>query len=142
MQKYFDEHNIKIFTQDIVRKTVLEIRNNKLPDPKLIPSCGSFFKNAIVESWQLNSLKSIDPNIPLYDMGNSTYKIPAGWLIENTGLKGKVFSGMKVYEKNALVLINESATRYEDVSIARDEIVNAVRDKFGIILQQEPLEIK
>lgn len=141
LQKYFDEHNIKLFTQDIVRNAVLEIRNNKLPDPKILPSSGSFFKNAIVEKWQLNDLRVIDPNIPLYDMGSGNYKIPTGWLIEHSGLKGKLLHGMRVYDKNTLVIVNESATSYNDLALARDEIIGAVRDKFHIQIQQEPLEI-
>jgi len=141
LQKYFDEHNIKIFTQEIVRNAVLEIRKNKLPDPTILPNSGSFFKNSIVEEWQLSDLRKIDPNIPLYDMGNGKYKVPSGWLIENTGFKGKLIHGMRVYDKNALVLVNESATSYNDLAIARDEIVGKVRDKFRIQIEQEPIEI-
>ena len=141
LQKYFDEHNIKIFTQDIVRNSVIEIRKNKLPDPAVLPNSGSFFKNSMVENWQLNDLKLIDPNIPLYDMGNGKFKVPSGWLIEKAGLKGELVHGMRVYDKNALVLINESATSYKDLAIARDEIIGKVRDKFRIQIEQEPLEI-
>lgn len=142
LQKYFDEHNIKIYTQDIIRKSVIDIRSQKLPDPSIEPNSGSFFKNAIVENWQINNLKMIDPNIPLHEMGDGTYKVPAGWLIENCGLKGQVFFGIKVYEKNALVLVNESANSYQNLADAKAKIIGAVRDKFGIILEQEPLEIK
>jgi len=141
LQKYFDEHNIKLFTQGIVRNTVLEIRKSKLPDPKDFPSAGSFFKNAIVEDWQLDDLRAIDPNMPMYDMGDGKFKIPSGWLIEHAGLKGKLIHGMRVYDKNALILVNESATSYNDLANARDEITNAIRDKFRIQIQQEPLEI-
>lgn len=141
LQKYFDEHNIKIFTQKIIRDTVIEIRKSKLPDPKSFPSSGSFFKNSIVENWQLKDLKAIDPNIPLYDMGDNKYKIPSGWLIEHAGLKGKLIHGMRIYDKNALVLVNESASSYEDLSNARDEIIGTIRDKFRIQIEQEPLEI-
>ncbi|MBC7943135.1 UDP-N-acetylmuramate dehydrogenase [Candidatus Saccharibacteria bacterium] len=141
LQAYFDERNIKIFTQDIVRKAVIDIRTNKLPDPNLLPNTGSFFKNAIVEDWQLNDLRAINPDIPTYDMGDGHYKIPAGWLIEQTGLKGKVLHGIKIHDKNALVLINESATSYRDLARARDEIIGAVRDKFNVQIEQEPLEI-
>lgn len=141
LQTYFDEHNIKIFTQDIVRNSVIEIRKNKLPDPTILPNSGSFFKNSMVETWQLNDLKSIDPNIPLYDMGNGKFKVPSGWLIEQAGLKGTLIHGMRVYDKNALVLVNESATSYNDLANARDEIIGKVRDKFQIQIEQEPLEM-
>lgn len=141
LQKYFDEHNIKLFTQKIIRDAVLELRSIKLPDPANLPNSGSFFKNAIVESWQVEDLKKTDPSIPLYDMGNGKYKVPAGWLIEHVGLKGQLLHGIRVYEKNALVLINESATSYADLANARDEIIKQVISKFHIQIEQEPLEI-
>lgn len=74
-------------------------------------------------------------------MPNDTYKIPTGWLIEQTGLKGTVLHGIKVHDKNALVLINESAQSFADLEAARDEIIGQVRDKFRIIIEQEPLQI-
>ncbi len=141
LQKYFDERNVTMFTQEIVRDAVIDIRTNKLPDPKLLPNSGSFFKNAVVESWQLNELKSKYPNIPVFDMGDGKFKIPSGWLIEQTGLKGQVLHGIKIHDKNCLVLINQSATGYSDLAQARDEIIGAVRDKFRVQIEQEPLEI-
>jgi UDP-N-acetylmuramate dehydrogenase len=141
LQTYFDQHSITIFTQEIIRNAVIDIRTNKLPDPNVFPNTGSFFKNAIVEDWQLNDLRAINPNIPTFDMGDGHFKVPTGWLIEQTGLKGKVLHGIKVHDKNALVLINESATSYGDLADARDEIIGAVRDKFKIQIEQEPLEI-
>lgn len=141
LEEYFAEHNIGIFTQDVVRKAVIDIRTNKLPDPDVFPNTGSFFKNAIVEDWQLNDLRLINPDIPIYDMGDGHFKVPTGWLIEQTGLKGSVLHGIKVHDKNALVLINQSASSYRDLERARDEIIGAVRDKFKIQIEQEPLEI-
>lgn len=141
LQKYLDDHNIKIFTQDIIRDAVIDLRKSKLPDPKFLPNTGSFFKNTIVEAWQLSDLRAIDPNIPLYDMGNGHFKIPTGWLIERAGLKGKLLHGIRIYANNALILINESATSYNDLAMTRNEIINKVRDMFRIQIQQEPLEI-
>ena len=74
-------------------------------------------------------------------MPDGRFKVPTGWLIEQTGLKGQVLHGMRVHDKNALVLINESATSYSDLAAARDEIIGAVRDMFHIIIEQEPLEL-
>ena len=74
-------------------------------------------------------------------MGSGNYKIPTGWLIEHAGLKGKLLNGMRVYDKNALVLVNESATSYNDLVSARNEIIGKVRDKFRIQIEQEPIEI-
>ena len=141
LQAYFDAHAITQFSGDIVRRAVIDIRTNKLHDPKILPNAGSFFKNAIIEDWQLNDLRANNPDIPAYDMGEGKYKIPSGWLIEHAGFKGKVIHGIKVHDKNTLVLINESATSYADLAVARDEIITGVRDMFGITIEQEPLEI-
>jgi UDP-N-acetylmuramate dehydrogenase len=141
LQKYFDEHNIQTFTPKIIRDAIIEIRKNKLPDPQILPNSGSFFQNAIVDSKQLEDLKAINPNIPSYDIGDGKYKIPSGWLIEHAGLKGKLLHGMRVHDKNALVLINESATSYDDLAQARDEIIKKIYDIFHVQIQQEPLEI-
>jgi UDP-N-acetylmuramate dehydrogenase len=141
LQTYFDEHGIQLFTPQIVRDAVTDIRTNKLPDPAIYPNTGSFFKNAIIEDWQLADLHAAHPDMPSYDMGDGRYKIPTGWLIEQVGLKGQVIHGMKVHNKNTLVLINESATSYHDLAAARDQIAASVRDKFNIQIEQEPLEI-
>lgn len=141
LQKYLDEHSIKMFTVDVIRDTVIEIRKNKLPDPTILPNSGSFFKNAIVEEWQLADLRKINPEIPVFELGDGRYKIPSGWLIEKVGLKGSLINGMRIYDKNALVLVNESATSYNDLATARDEIIGKVRDTFRIQIQQEPLEM-
>lgn len=141
LQAYFDEHAISIFTQQTVRDAVAAIRADKLPDPAVKPSAGSFFKNAFIESWQLPDLQAKYPDIKAFAMGNDTYKISTGWLIETAGLKGQLLHGMRVHDKNALVLINESATSYADLAAAREEIIGKVRDTFQILIEQEPLEI-
>lgn len=141
LQKYFDEHNISVFTQQVVRDAVMAIRADKLPDPAIKPNTGSFFKNAIIESWQRDELLQQYPDAKMYDMADGRVKIPSGWLIERAGLKGQVLHGMRVNDKNALVLINESATSYADLAAARDEIIGKIRDTFRIQIEQEPLEI-
>lgn len=141
VEKYFTEHAITLFTPQAIRDAVIAIRTDKLPDPKQRPNTGSFFKNAIIEDWQLNDLRQTYPDIPTYDMPDGNFKVPTGWLIEQTGLKGQLLHGMRVHDKNALVLINESATSYQDLADARDEIIGAVRDKFRIMISQEPLEM-
>lgn len=141
LQKYLDEHEIKMYTVDVIRDSVIEIRKNKLPDPSIFPNSGSFFKNAVVEQWQLDDLRKISSDIPIFELGDNRYKVPAGWLIENVGLKGSLLHGIRVYDKNALVLINESANSYEDLAYARDQVIGKVRDKFRVQIQQEPLEI-
>jgi UDP-N-acetylmuramate dehydrogenase len=141
LQKYFDEHAITLFTPKIVRDAVMDIRTDKLPDPAVQPNTGSFFKNAVVEDWQLDELRKEWPDIPAYDLGDKRFKVPTGWLIEQAGLKGQLLHGMRVHDKNALVLINETAASYHDLAAARDEIIGKIRDTFRIMIEQEPLQI-
>lgn len=141
LQRYFDEHSISVFTQQVVRDAVSTIRADKLPDPAVKPNTGSFFKNAIIESWQLDELLAHYPDVKTYPMGDGTVKVPSGWLIETAGFKGQLLHGMRVNDKNALVLINEAASSYADLAAARDEIIAKVRDTFRIQIEQEPLEI-
>lgn len=141
LQAYLDKNNISLYTHAAIRDAVLAIRADKLPDVKEYASAGSFFKNALVEDWKYNELKTQFPEMPGYDMADGTYKIPTGWLIEQAGLKGQVFHGMRVHTGNALVLINESAASYADLVAARNTIIGKVRDMFQIIIEQEPLEL-
>lgn len=141
LQRYLDANDITLYTPTTIRDAVTAIRADKLPDPKQRPNTGSFFKNAIIEDWQLDELRKEWPDIPSYDMGEKRYKIPSGWMIEHAGMKGKLLHGMRVHDKNALVLINESAVSYSDLAAAREEIIDAVRDTFHVQISQEPLEM-
>lgn len=141
VQKYLDERNVTLYTPQIIRDAVIAIRMEKLPDPKERPNSGSFFKNSIIENWQYGELLEQYPAMPSYEMANQHRKVPTGWLIDQTGLKGQLLHGIRVHDKNALVLINESATSYADLAAAREEIKTAVRAKFNIEINQEPLEL-
>ena len=141
LQRYIDENDIREVNLSVIRVAVLNIRSEKLPDPAELPSAGSFFKNALVEKWKLEELQKEYSDIPNYAMSDGKYKIPTGWLIDKAGLRGYRSHGMRVYEKNALVLVNDSATGYDDLAAIREEIVQIVFDKFGIKIEQEPLEL-
>ena len=141
LQRYIDENDIREVNLSVIRVAVLNIRSEKLPDPAELPSAGSFFKNALVEKWKLEELQKEYSDIPNYAMSDGRYKIPTGWLIDKAGLRGYRSHGMRVYEKNALVLVNDSATGYDNLAAIREEIVQIVFDKFGIKIEQEPLEL-
>ena len=141
LQRYIDENDIREVNLSVIRVAVLNIRSEKLPDPAELPSAGSFFKNALVEKWKLEELQREYSDIPNYAMSDGKYKIPTGWLMDKAGLRGYRSHGMRVYEKNALVLVNDSATGYDDLAAIREEIVQIVFDKFGIKIEQEPLEL-
>ena len=136
LQAWLDEHGVTEYTPEMIRHAVCEIRAAKLPDPAMIASSGSFFKNVYLTSdEEIEAAKA--RGIPVWDGG----KIPSGWLIEHAGLKGQVFHGMRVSDKASLVLINESARDYADLAAAREEIIRIVREKFGYTLEQEPMEL-
>ena len=136
LQRYFDENGITEYTPEAVRIAVRAIRESKLPDPAELASSGSFFKNVYLQSEaEIQAAKAA--GIPVWDDG----KIASGWLIENAGLKGQIFHGMRVSDKASLVLINESAKSYADLAAAREEIIKRVKDKYGYTLEQEPMEL-
>ncbi len=141
LQRHLDSSQITEYTPQSIRDAVLDVRADKLPDPKIVRNSGSFFKNAIVEKWQAEDLQKNYPDMPTYPMDENHVKIPTGWLIEQCDLKGELIHGMRVHKGNAVVLINESATHYDDLSLARQTIIDAVRDRFRISIDQEPLEL-
>lgn len=141
LQQYIENNDIREVNLSVIRVAVLNIRSEKLPDPAELPNAGSFFKNALIEKWQLENLQKEYPDIPNYAMSDGKYKIPSGWLIEQAGLKGVRSYGMRVHEKNVLVLVNDAATGYGDLAAIRGQIIQTVYDKFGIKIEQEPLEL-
>lgn len=121
-----------------IRKAIINIRKEKLPNPKEFPNVGSFFKNPIVLNEIAYKIIEEYPNAKFFALKDDFTKIPAGWLIENAGLKGESFGNVSVYSKNALVLVNNCNATSEDVLRAKNEIIKAVKEKFGIELEQEP----
>lgn len=139
LQRYIDEHGETDFSPTNIRRMVSEIRSDKLPDPKYVASAGSFFKNVYVDKKGADEAEK--KGIPVWRDTEGKGKINSGWLIEQCGLKGEEFYGFKVSDKAALVLINKNAKSYADLAKARAKIVDAVKEKFGYILEQEPVEI-
>lgn len=128
----FDEINLQN-----IRKAVIDIRNAKLPKPEITGNAGSFFKNPVVDKKILGQLQLNHPEIPFYSFDDETVKIPAGWLIEKAGWKGKKMGNVGVHEKQALVLINLGhATGNEVVQLAHS-IQQSVWEMFGIELEME-----
>ena len=141
LQSYIESHKIESYTPSTIRQAVLDLRQSKLPDPSLIPNSGSFFKNPLINSYDLAKLISKFPSIKYYKMPNDLYKIPAGWLIEQAGFKDKMINGIQVYSKNSLVLVNKSAKSYNDLAYAKNQIIKSIQKKFNITIEQEPVEL-
>lgn len=139
LEKYLAENNITDYSPKSIRAAVSAIRADKLPDPLKVASAGSFFKNIYLSDSEADKCEA--KGWPVYRSKEGN-KINSGWLIEQAGLAGQEFHGFRVSDKAALVLINESATSYEDLAKARAEITAKVYDKFGFWLEQEPVEIQ
>lgn len=120
-----------------VSRIVETIRRSKLPDPVKIGNSGSFFKNPIITEEQYDKLSTRFGNIPGYKAGDGLIKVPAGWLIEQCGFKGKRFGNVGVYDRQALVLMNYGGATGREVFELSERIQNEVMDKFDIHLEHE-----
>ena len=124
-------------TLPIVRKVIIEIRESKLPDPKVMGNAGSFFMNPIVAKEKLEALQRDYPLIPYYELPDGRVKIPAGWMIDQCGWKGKSLGPAAVHDKQALVLVNRGGAKGSDIVALSDAVRASVRDKFGIDIHPE-----
>ncbi|MGE0568913.1 MAG: UDP-N-acetylmuramate dehydrogenase [Bacteroidia bacterium] len=125
-----------------VSNAVIAIRKSKLPDPSKLGNAGSFFKNPEVSKEKFESLKSQFENLVAYPLDNGNYKLAAGWLIENAGLKGFVKDGAGVHEKQALVLVNLGATTGNSIYELSELVIEKVKTLYGVVLTREVNIIK
>jgi UDP-N-acetylmuramate dehydrogenase len=120
-----------------IRDAIIAVRNSKLPDPKVYGNAGSFFMNPVIPIEQFVALQSRYPDIPSYPALDGYIKVPAGWLIEKSGWKGKSLGNAAVYEKQALVLINRGGATGMEIKHLADTVIEDVRKMFGITLHAE-----
>lgn len=120
-----------------VSRAVVQIRSSKLPDPAKIGNCGSFFKNPETERAVLERIRATHPQAPHFDLPDGRVKIPAGWLIEQCGWKGKRVGNTGCYEKQALVLVNHGGATGEEVKKLAFAIIDSVEKTFGLRLEPE-----
>lgn len=120
-----------------VREAVIAIRESKLPDPKKTGNAGSFFVNPYFCRNHFLSLQKQYPDIPFHPVNEEVVKVPAAWLIEQCGLKGKTRGGAAVHEQQPLVIINQNNATGEDIASLAEEIRQAVKEKFFIELEAE-----
>jgi UDP-N-acetylmuramate dehydrogenase len=137
IQSELDKQSLTTPTIKDISDAIIKIRNSKLPNPDEIGNSGSFFKNPVVNSSVFNALKQKHPNIPCYVISEKQVKIPAGWLIEESGFKGKRFGETGVHKNQALVLINYGNATGKEVSSLAKKIQNTVLKNFKILLEVE-----
>lgn len=128
--------NLNPTIQDI-SKLVIKIRTNKLPDPKKIGNCGSFFKNPIISNSKFKNLNKYLSSVPNYKISENEVKIPAAWLIEECGFKGKNEGKTGTHKKHALVIVNNGGATGKEIYDFSQKIKKSVLKKFNILLEEE-----
>ncbi len=142
IEKELENQNIANPSIRDISNAVIKIRQSKLPDPKEIGNSGSFFKNPVIPKEHFEELQKKYPAIPSYPVSDTEIKVPAGWLIEQAGFKGKRFGDYGVHEKQALVLVNYGNASGQDIYELALEIQKTINDTFGISLEIEVNVIK
>jgi UDP-N-acetylmuramate dehydrogenase len=138
LQHHLDATGQNDYSPSHIRQAVIALRKLRLPDPRHIANCGSFFKNPIVPAELAQKLTTLYPDMPKFPASQMRVKLAAGWLIEQSGLKGYAGRGFATSPDNALVIINRSGKTYSDLELFASEIIEKVQRKFGICLEQEP----
>jgi len=120
-----------------VAETVIAIRQAKLPNPSEVGNAGSFFKNPVVDKSILKTIQKAQPEAPHYPVDDSRVKLPAGWLIDQCGWKGKQVGQTGTYKNQALVLVNHGSASGSEVYALSEEIQQSVHRRYNILLERE-----
>jgi UDP-N-acetylmuramate dehydrogenase len=120
-----------------LRNVIINIRNSKLPDPSQYGNAGSFFKNPIVDRTIYNCIRVESPEVPFYPGENNQMKIPAAWLIEKAGWKGKRIGNVGTWPSHALVIVNYGGASGQEIYDFSEKIIEDVDKQFGISLERE-----
>ncbi|WP_139957838.1 UDP-N-acetylmuramate dehydrogenase [Flavicella sediminum] len=137
IQEQLKENGIDSPSIKDISNAVIAIRNSKLPNPKEIGNSGSFFKNPVIPTTQFKKIQEIHTNMPFYKVSETEIKVPAGWLIEQCGFKGKRFGNTGSHTKQALVLVNYGNATGKEVYKLAKHIQNTVAQKFDVSLEIE-----
>ena len=137
IKETLDEMGVEELSLKAISQAVINIRQSKLPDPAQIGNAGSFFKNPVVENSYFDSLRAAFEEIPGYRLDEEYTKVPAAWLIDQCGWKGKRKGNIGVHDKQALVLVNHGEGKGKDLVELSEEIQKSVQGTFGIQLETE-----
>lgn len=122
---------------DTIRRAVIRIRESKLPDPQVMGNAGSFFMNPIVPRAVMEHIREAYPQMPFYEVDTERVKIPAGWMIEQCGWKGRALGRAAVHDKQALVLVNLGGATGREIIALSDAVRHDVKEKFGVDIHPE-----
>ena len=136
LKKYLEENKIEVKNPRDISDAIISIRKSKLPDPVFIGNAGSFFKNVYTNQEKIEEIKKDYPDMPSFKEFEKV-KIPAGWLIEKCGWKGKRVGNVGVHEKQALVLVNYGGATGKEILDLSMQIITSVETKFGLTLERE-----
>lgn len=137
VRDYLLEHNITNPSLAEISQAIANIRWRKLPKPEKLPNAGSFFENPIISAKAAEQIKQAYPTVHLFPLSDGRFKIPAGWLIEQVGLKGVRMGNLGTYEHNALVVVNHGGGTYAELEALIAHITTTVFTKFGLTLTPE-----
>jgi len=137
LKQQLDRNNIKNPGINDVAEAVIQIRSKKLPDPDDIGNAGSFFKNPVVNLEQFKKLEQDYPSIKGYRLDDNRVKIPAAWLIDQAGWKGRAIGEVATHHKQALVIVNKGGATADEIYDYAQKIKNDVHTKYDILLEEE-----
>ncbi len=137
LREELDKMKVEDLSLKVVSDAVVRIRTSKLPDPAILGNAGSFFKNPLIQKEKALELQNTFAGIPLFEADEKHCKIPAGWLIEQSGWKGYRKKDAGCYEKQALVLVNYGSASGKEIHLLGKKIQSSVKEKFGIRLESE-----
>lgn len=137
IREQLKSQNIEKPTISAISEAVIAIRQSKLPDPAILGNSGSFFKNPVIETEQFQTFRLQHPGAPFYEVSPTKFKIPAGWLIEQAGFKGKRYGDAGVHKNQALVLVNYGNATGTEIWELALKIQEKVQQQFGIFIEPE-----
>ncbi|MCH9659704.1 MAG: UDP-N-acetylmuramate dehydrogenase [Bacteroidetes bacterium] len=137
IQEQLKKSSVSTPTISDISKAVIAIRQSKLPDPAKIGNSGSFFKNPVISTEAFQEFRMKFPRAPFYEVSATEFKIPAGWLIEQAGFKGKRFGEAGVHKNQALVIVNHGKATGTEIWELALKIQKKVKEDFGIYIEPE-----